>query len=170
MLGKEGLGPGAQEFSATGLSVVLHPRNPWVPTVHCNYRYFELADGRWWFGGGTDLTPSLLVEDDARHFHAVLKATCDRHDPLFYPRFKRWCDDYFYLPHRDERRGVGGIFFDDLQRSRPAEALFAFVADCAQRVPPRLPADRRTAYRPAVRRPRDGGGRGCGGGATSSST
>jgi coproporphyrinogen III oxidase len=129
MLEKQGLGEATHRFAATGLSVVIHPRNPLAPTIHCNYRYFELEDGRWWFGGGTDLTPSYLFEEDARHFHGTLKAACDRHDPSYYPRFKRWCDDYFHLPHRDERRGIGGIFFDDL-RDRPREECFAFVAEC----------------------------------------
>ena len=130
MLGKKGIERGRHAFAAVGLSVVLHPVNPHAPTIHCNYRYFELADGRWWFGGGTDLTPIFLYEDDARHFHGVLARTCDAHDERFYPRFKRWCDEYFHLPHRGETRGVGGIFFDDL-RDRPAEDCFAFVSDCA---------------------------------------
>jgi len=121
--------PRSHRFAAVGLSIVIHPRSPWAPTVHCNYRYFELDDGRWWFGGGTDLTPVYLFEEDARHFHATLKAACDRHHPGYYARFKKWCDEYFYLPHRGEARGVGGIFFDNLQGD--GEALFAFVADCA---------------------------------------
>jgi coproporphyrinogen III oxidase len=122
-------------FYATGLSLVVHPRNPSAPTVHFNYRYFELthpeklADGSpnprfdpaqpdkpvaWWFGGGTDLTPMVLFPEDAEHFHSVLKKTADRHDPALYPAWKRWCDRYFWIPHRGEARGVGGIFFDDL--------------------------------------------------------
>jgi len=135
MGGGSGLGTGAREFFAAGLSVVLHPVNPMAPTAHCNYRYFERSGpggaAGWWFGGGSDLTPAYLFEEDARHFHGVLKAACDRHDPAFYPRFKRWCDDYFFLPHRGEARGVGGIFFDDLCDRAP-EHLFAFVADCAR--------------------------------------
>jgi coproporphyrinogen III oxidase len=129
MLDKEGLGEATPRFEATGLSVVIHPRSPMAPTIHCNYRYFELEDGRWWFGGGTDLTPCYFFEEDARHFHRVLREVCDRHDAAYYPRFKRWCDDYFHIPHRGEGRGLGGIFFDDL-RDRPAEELFAFVEDC----------------------------------------
>ncbi len=121
-------------FRAVGLSLVLHPRNPHAPTAHANYRYIErgsgAAPGSWWFGGGSDLTPYVLYEEDARHFHGVLKEVCDRHDRTFYPRFKRACDEYFYLPHRGEARGVGGIFFDDL-RDRPAEDLLAFAADCS---------------------------------------
>lgn len=127
--------PDVDTFFATGISLVMHPYNPMAPTVHLNYRYFELGDGSepaaWWVGGGADLTPSYLFDDDARHFHACHKAACDKHDPAFYPRFKRWCDDYFSLRHRGERRGVGGIFFDDLD-DRPAEALFDFQQDCGQ--------------------------------------
>ncbi len=139
MIAKQDLSAEPRRFAAVGLSVVVHPRSPWQPTVHCNYRYFELDDGRWWFGGGTDLTPAYVLEDDARHFHATLKQACDRHDPAFYPRFKAWCDDYFRIPHRGEARGIGGIFFDDL-RDRDADRLFAFVADCASAfVPGYLP-------------------------------
>ncbi|MEM7770064.1 MAG: oxygen-dependent coproporphyrinogen oxidase [Cyanobacteria bacterium P01_E01_bin.6] len=98
-------------FYATGTSMVLHPRNPYVPTVHLNYRYFE-AGPVWWFGGGIDLTPYYPFEEDAAHFHNTLKTACDAHHPEYYPVFKRWCDEYFYLKHRNETRGVGGIFFD----------------------------------------------------------
>lgn len=103
---------------AAGLSLVLHPLNPFVPTVHCNYRMFELynADGSLadrWFGGGTDLTPYYLIEEDARHFHQTYKDVCDRFDSSFYPQFKKTCDNYFVNTHRDnERRGIGGIFYD----------------------------------------------------------
>jgi coproporphyrinogen III oxidase len=103
---------------ACGLSLVLHPLNPFVPTVHCNYRMFELYnEGGYvidrWFGGGTDLTPYYLYEEDARHFHQVYKNACDRFDPEFYPRFKKVCDEYFVNWHRNkERRGIGGIFYD----------------------------------------------------------
>jgi len=113
----------------------MHPRNPLAPTAHCNYRYFERGGERhpaaWWFGGGSDLTPCYLVEGDARHFHGTLKEACDRHDAGFYPRFKAACDEYFLLPHRGERRGLGGIFFDDLH-DRPAADLLSFVTDCAE--------------------------------------
>jgi coproporphyrinogen III oxidase len=98
-------------FYATGVSMVLHPRNPYVPTVHLNYRYFE-AGPVWWFGGGADLTPYYPYVEDASHFHSFLKQACDTHHPDYYPVFKRWCDEYFYLKHRQETRGVGGIFFD----------------------------------------------------------
>ena len=98
-------------FYATGTSMVLHPRNPYIPTVHLNYRYFE-AGPVWWFGGGADLTPYYPFAEDAAHFHKTLKDACDRHHPEFYPAFKLWCDEYFYLKHRQESRGVGGLFFD----------------------------------------------------------
>uniref|UniRef100_B8HSF2 Oxygen-dependent coproporphyrinogen-III oxidase n=1 Tax=Cyanothece sp. (strain PCC 7425 / ATCC 29141) TaxID=395961 RepID=B8HSF2_CYAP4 len=98
-------------FYATGTSMVLHPRSPYIPTVHLNYRYFE-AGPVWWFGGGADLTPYYPFAEDAAHFHQTLKAACDRHHPQYYPTFKLWCDEYFYLKHRQETRGVGGLFFD----------------------------------------------------------
>jgi coproporphyrinogen III oxidase len=106
-------------FFAAGVSVVLHPHNPHAPTAHCNYRYFEAqapdgARSAWWFGGGSDLTPYYPDLDDVRHFHGTLRAACDRHDAAFYPAFKAWCDRYFYLKHRGETRGVGGIFYDYL--------------------------------------------------------
>ncbi len=100
-----------ETFYATGTSMVLHPKNPYAPTVHFNYRYFE-AGPIWWFGGGLDLTPYYGFGEDAKHLHSTLKDTCDRHNPHYYPVFKQWCDDYFYLKHRGETRGVGGIFFD----------------------------------------------------------
>lgn len=100
-----------QPFFATGTSMVLHPRNPYVPTVHLNYRYFE-AGSIWWFGGGADLTPYYPFAEDAIHFHQTLKNACDAHHPAYYPAFKLWCDEYFYLRHRQEQRGIGGIFFD----------------------------------------------------------
>jgi coproporphyrinogen III oxidase len=96
---------------ATGTSMVLHPRSPYIPTVHLNYRYFE-AGPVWWFGGGIDLTPYYPFLEDVVHFHNTLKEACDRHSPDYYPTFKLWCDEYFYLKHRQETRGVGGIFFD----------------------------------------------------------
>jgi len=99
------------EFYATGTSMVLHPRNPYIPTVHLNYRYFE-AGPVWWFGGGADLTPYYPFPEDAAHFHHTIKSACDQHHPEYYQVFKPWCDEYFYLTHRDEARGIGGIFFD----------------------------------------------------------
>jgi coproporphyrinogen III oxidase len=116
-------------FAAVGLSLVLHPRSPLVPTAHMNVRL--LARGRKaWFGGGSDLTPYYLFDEDAAHFHRTWKAACDRRDPAWYPRFKRACDDYFFLRHRGEGRGVGGIFFEDLGGD-PAGEL-AFVRDVAR--------------------------------------
>ena len=104
-------------FSVAGVSLVIHPRNPYVPTSHCNVRYFEAqkpgAEPIWWFGGGFDLTPYYGFEEDARHWHRVAKAACDRFDSAYYPRFKKWCDEYFFLKHRNEPRGIGGLFFDD---------------------------------------------------------
>jgi len=122
------------DFFAAGLSMVLHPHNPMAPTVHLNYRYFETMhpDGTtqsWWFGGGTDLTPSYLFDEDAIHFHKTIKEACDKHNREYYPKFKRWCDEYFNVKHRGESRGVGGIFFDDLDDEDP-EQLFSFVKDC----------------------------------------
>ena len=106
------VGEGTQ-FFASGVSLVLHPRSPLVPTVHANFRYLERGSGGW-FGGGTDLTPYYPYREDVIHFHRTLKAACDRFDARFYPRFKKWCDEYFFIKHRDETRGVGGIFFDYL--------------------------------------------------------
>ena len=115
-------------FYATGVSIVIHPRNPRVPIIHMNVRYFELSTGTYWFGGGIDLTPHYVVPDDARWFHQQLKAVCDQHDPAYYPRFKTWADDYFYIPHRQETRGIGGIFFDYLKEddTRSKADIFAF--------------------------------------------
>jgi coproporphyrinogen III oxidase len=124
------------EFFAAGLSLVLHPINPMAPTVHLNYRYFETAnkDGStnaWWFGGGTDLTPSYLFDEDVISFHRGIKEACDAHDKSYYPRFKKWCDEYFYVKHRGECRGVGGIFFDDMDDTeKDQESLFAFIQTC----------------------------------------
>ncbi len=116
-----------QNIFATGLSLVLHPESPMVPTIHMNLRYLELDEGRAWFGGGIDLTPYYLFEEDVRHFHTALRDVCDRHDRSSYQRFKKWCDEYFYLPHRGETRGIGGLFFDDL--SDNPEQTFRFVQD-----------------------------------------
>lgn len=111
----------APEFFASGVSIVLHPINPMVPIIHMNVRYFEITPTRegekeiWWFGGGIDLTPHYVDEDDARYFHQQLKSVCDQHHPSYYPEFKKWADDYFFIRHRNETRGVGGIFFDYLK-------------------------------------------------------
>lgn len=110
------------EFFACGLSLVLHPKNPMVPTVHANWRYFEMYDEQGnivtqWFGGGQDLTPYYLFDKDAVHFHSVCKDACDKHDYEFYPKYKKRCDEYFWNAHRDEARGVGGLFFDYLKET-----------------------------------------------------
>ncbi len=106
--------PGAEEdpsFWAAGISVVVHPMNPFIPAVHFNTRYIETT--RSWFGGGTDLTPTFEFLEDNRDFHQALQSTCDKHDSIYYPKFKLNCDEYFYLPHRKEARGIGGIFYDN---------------------------------------------------------
>ena len=109
-------------FFACGLSLVMHPVNPFVPTVHANWRYFEMYDAAGkivtqWFGGGQDLTPYYLFEEDATHFHTVCKTACDKHHLAFYPNFKKTCDTYFWNVHRKEARGVGGLFFDYLKET-----------------------------------------------------
>jgi coproporphyrinogen III oxidase len=119
--------PGAADdprFYATGISLVAHMRSPKVPAVHMNTRH--IVTTRAWFGGGADLTPMVPDEADTRAFHAALKAACDAHDATYYPRFRKWCDEYFYLPHRGEPRGVGGIFYDDLDSGDHARD-FAFT-------------------------------------------
>jgi coproporphyrinogen III oxidase len=132
------LGLEAAEFLATGVSIVLHPHNPKVPIIHMNVRYFELSNGTWWFGGGIDLTPHYVVEADAKYFHQQIKAVCDKHDSDFYPKFKKWADDYFYLKHRQETRGIGGIFFDRLteQGSFTKENRFEFVKSVGEAFAP----------------------------------
>lgn len=102
------------DFFATGVSIVIHPQNPLMPIIHMNVRYFEMSTGQYWFGGGIDLTPHYVVEEDARYFHKQLKQACDQHHESYYNDFKKWADDYFYIKHRQETRGVGGIFFDYL--------------------------------------------------------
>jgi len=135
------LGGDGRDFFATGVSLILHPRSPLVPTVHANFRFIQHG-AKAWFGGGADLTPHYLFEEDASHFHQVLKGVCEVHEAGSYQRFKKACDDYFWLPHRGEARGVGGIFFEDTGRAPEAE--FAFVQDCARAFLP--------AYLPIVRR------------------
>lgn len=131
------LGEKAQNYAATGISSILHPENPWMPIIHMNVRYFALDNGISWFGGGIDLTPHIIEPQDAAEFHAALKATCDRFDNRFYPEFKQWADDYYFLPHRNETRGVGGIFFDRLKFNSPEEfeKLFNFTVALSQLYP-----------------------------------
>ena len=102
------------DFYATGVSIVMHPRSPMAPIIHMNVRYFETGNGRWWFGGGIDLTPHYIIAEDAQYFHGQLKSVCDGFDPSFYPDYKAHADDYFFIKHRQETRGIGGIFFDYL--------------------------------------------------------
>jgi coproporphyrinogen III oxidase len=109
---KKQLGLEGNEFFATGVSIVLHPNNPHVPIIHMNVRYFELNDGAFWFGGGIDLTPHYIIPEQAKLFHEGLKSICDKYHSDFYSKFKNWADDYFYIPHRNETRGIGGIFYD----------------------------------------------------------
>lgn len=117
------------DFFATGVSIVLHPHSPMAPIIHMNVRYFETGTGRWWFGGGIDLTPHYVVPDDARYFHGQLKSVCDRFHTRFYPDFKQQADDYFFIRHRNETRGIGGIFFDYLDEKTgfTQENLFDFA-------------------------------------------
>ncbi len=127
---KKQLGLEGSDFFATGVSIVLHPFNPFVPIIHMNVRYFELSTGEYWFGGGIDLTPHYINKDNAKLFHQNLKNICDKYDSDFYSKFKNWADDYFYIPHRNETRGVGGIFFDHLNHTNTnlsKEDLFQFV-------------------------------------------
>ena len=140
--------PGAgKAFKASGISLVLHPRSPLVPTTHANFRCLTKGEALW-FGGGADLTPYYLFREDAVHFHQTLADACDRHRPIAdYDRFKTWCDEYFFLPHRNETRGVGGVFFDYLGAKgdpHPPEAMFDFVRDIAKSF--------LTAYLPIVQR------------------
>ncbi len=157
-LGGTGAAQGTTHFYATGVSLVVHPRSPMIPTVHLNVRYFELSNDNGettdvWFGGGTDLTPTYPFEEDAVFFHRTLKDICDRHHPSLHPRFKKWCDDYFTNTHRDgEARGVGGIFYDHVrplgdESGLNANALFAFADDVGRSL--------RSAYGPIVERRRD---------------
>lgn len=127
---------GDVDFFACGLSLVIHPKSPMVPTVHANWRYFEMYDKegtvvRSWFGGGQDLTPYYLFDEDATHFHKVCKSACDKHNPEFYPQYKKQCDEYFWNAHREEARGIGGLFFDRLEATEAMsmEQWFNFVTE-----------------------------------------
>lgn len=160
-------------FFAAGISLVIHPRNPFAPTVHANYRYFEITERAtegdegppkvvaWWFGGGSDLTPSYLDESAVKHFHRTLKDACDQHGSELYPAFKKWCDEYFYIVHRHETRGVGGLFFDDLcsepharlsddiARPRTPDEIFSFIRSVGDAfIPSYIPILKVGAIRP----------------------
>lgn len=136
-------------FEAMGVSLVLHPRNPYVPTVHMNVRFFLAtrpdSDPLWWFGGGMDLTPCYGFAEDARHFHSTCKRALDPFGADYHPRFKRWCDEYFFLRHRGEPRGIGGVFFDDLNE-QGFDHCFALAQSVADHLLP--------AYVPIVERRR----------------
>jgi coproporphyrinogen III oxidase len=118
-----------EDFFATGVSIVMHPENPFVPIIHMNVRYFELSEKTRWFGGGIDLTPHYINLEQAKYFHQQLKNTCDKFDSNYYPKFKKWADDYFFIKHRGEARGIGGIFFDRLSDSKDKSInqIFEFV-------------------------------------------
>ncbi|CAG7850155.1 Oxygen-dependent coproporphyrinogen-III oxidase, mitochondrial Short=COX; Short=Coprogen oxidase; Short=Coproporphyrinogenase; Flags: Precursor [Serendipita indica DSM 11827] len=161
-------------YFAGGISIVIHPRNPHAPTIHANYRYFEITsdpaegDGEpkilaWWFGGGSDLTPSYLYEEDTLHFHKTLYDACAPSGPAVYPAFKAWCDEYFYLPHRKESRGIGGIFYDDLcnephhrmpdagpgERPSTPEEIFTLMKSCGESfLPSYIPILKRRIHMP----------------------
>lgn len=139
-------------FFATGVSIVLHPINPHVPIVHMNIRYFELpGDGLRWFGGGIDLTPHYVDIEQGSKFHRALKNTCDRFHPEYYARFKTWADEYFYIKHRKETRGIGGIFFDRLSDGKdlPISEQFDFVAAVGRTfIPAYLPIAQENADKP----------------------
>ena len=118
------------DFLATGVSIVMHPFNPWVPIIHMNVRYFELSNGQNWFGGGIDLTPHIIIPEQAKWFHQQLKSACDLFDPMYYPTYQKWADDYFWIPHRGVHRGVGGIFYDHLEGA--FDENFAFTRDVGE--------------------------------------
>jgi coproporphyrinogen III oxidase len=139
-----------RSFQALGVSLVFHPRNPYVPTCHCNVRFFVAArDGAepiWWFGGGFDMTPYYGFEEDAVHWHHTAHTACKSFGPEIYPRYKKWCDDYFFLKHRNEPRGIGGLFFDDLNTGG-FEHCFKFMQSVGDHLLP--------AYLPIVARRKD---------------
>ena len=152
-LGGRGVSDGESHFFATGVSLVMHPKSPMIPTVHLNIRYFELSDEAGtlrdsWYGGGTDLTPMYPMADDVRHFHRTLAATCNRFHPSLHPRFKPWCDEYFRNTHRDnETRGCGGVFFDHL---RPGEDESGMDAETTTAFVDAIGRDLANAYGPIV--------------------
>ena len=132
------LGLQQSDFFATGVSIVIHPHSPMVPIIHMNVRFFEMSNGISWFGGGIDLTPHYVVDEDARYFHSALKQCCDRHHGTYYDEFKKWADDYFFIKHRNETRGIGGIFFDRLNANDgfSLEDRWAFVKDMGSQFVP----------------------------------
>ncbi len=149
--------PGVRDdprFWASGISLVAHMQNPHCPAVHMNTRMFW-TPGAWWFGGGSDLNPCIEYDEDTAHFHAVQKQHCDRHDPEYYPRFKAWADEYFFVPHRGRARGVGGIFLDD-HNTGDWEADFAFIQDVGRAfLPAFLPITRKRRDTPWTEKDKD---------------
>ncbi len=136
---KKAFGVDEDEFFATGVSIVIHPNNPHVPIIHMNIRYFELNEQIRWFGGGIDLTPHYVVQEDASYFHQQMKDVCDKHHPNFYADFKKWADDYFFIKHRDETRGIGGVFYDKLTPEKTGlsfEEIFNFSCDLGRTFAP----------------------------------
>lgn len=135
---KKAFGVEEDEFFATGVSIVIHPNNPWVPIIHMNIRYFELNEEVRWFGGGIDLTPHYVDEQDASYFHQELKRVCDQYSAEFYPKFKDWADNYFFIKHREETRGIGGIFYDKLTPQKAGisdQEIFDFSCDLGHLFP-----------------------------------
>lgn len=128
---KDALKVEGEDFYATGISIVIHPINPWVPIIHMNTRYFEISGETYWFGGGIDLTPHYIDKEQASYFHKQIKEVCDRYDEQYYPEHKKWADDYFFIKHRDETRGVGGIFFDKMKEDKEHSKrdIFNYVRD-----------------------------------------
>ncbi|MBC8048244.1 MAG: oxygen-dependent coproporphyrinogen oxidase [Fimbriimonadaceae bacterium] len=124
----------AHDFFATGVSIVMHPHNPMVPIIHMNVRYFEISSGEKWFGGGIDLTPHYVNIEQAKYFHQTLKGVCDQHHKTYYSEFKNWADEYFFIRHRSETRGIGGIFFDKLAETKEITLIerFEFVQHVAE--------------------------------------
>ena len=148
-----------RSFEAMGVSLVMHPRNPYIPTTHANVRFFIAqkagADPIWWFGGGFDLTPYYPFEEDVIQWHQQAKLTCDAIDPGYYAKYKQWCDDYFYLPHRNETRGVGGLFFDDMN-DKGFEHCFSFMKSVGNNfIPAYLPIVNKRQATPYGERERD---------------
>lgn len=136
---KKAFGVDEEEFFATGVSIVIHPNNPHVPIIHMNIRYFELNEQIRWFGGGIDLTPHYVIDEDAKFFHQQLKNVCDTHHPNFYADFKTWADNYFFIKHRNETRGIGGVFYDKLTPEKTGlsyEQIFEFSCDLGRTFAP----------------------------------
>lgn len=136
---KKAFGVSEDEFFATGVSIVIHPNNPHVPIIHMNIRYFELNEQIRWFGGGIDLTPHYVNEEDARFFHQQMKNVCDIHNDTFYQEFKTWADNYFFIKHRNETRGIGGVFYDKLTPKKTGmtyDEIFNFSCDLGRTFAP----------------------------------